>query len=75
MEATAVSALPSIGVRSNLKSGIVRGGKVNRALNRRPENVGTGNLGVVSAARGRAQPMTHRIPFEALPNRRKIKVE
>ncbi len=27
MEATAVSALPSIGVRSNLKSGIVRGGR------------------------------------------------
>ncbi len=27
MEATAVSALPSIGVRSNLKNGIVRGGR------------------------------------------------
>ncbi len=27
MEATAVSALPSIGVWSNLKSGIVRGGR------------------------------------------------
>ncbi len=31
MEATAVSALPSIGVRSNLKSGIVRGGRSNEA--------------------------------------------
>ena len=27
MEAPAVSALPSIGIRSNLKSGIVRGGR------------------------------------------------